>query len=812
MSLYQPKIPAYSAGFRNFFFSGSRAIRQQDAADWVRLAAMLLPLGIAVWSVDQAGWVRPTTSLTGVLVLAALASFLLIKSGLKLYFLHPLALLIGLAVIFIQGLLVLPDPGLDLRVLHLSSDLQAWWHAQVYGAPSPVTLHIVLIFGFLAWLAGYLSTWSLIKKGNQWVAVLLGLLIVLVNLNFCRSDKYYFFPLYLAAALLFLFLAAYLKNRSQIIAGNTHGSGLKPVYLLVASLFVIFITVSLAWINPGFRISPIADFTRAHDPFRGSVELYWQSFFAPVPGTKVPTLNHGGQRDLVFGGPLELSDQVVFIINTDRSYYWKTQVYDVYTSTGWTTGEAKAETVPGVNQGNVSAAGEYIYTLIPQVTTDVLPSVGEFAAASVPVVERVLTHQVFSISLQNSSSDSQLPPDIAAAGVNIRKVRSNRRRTQEQISALLPPGLKLESLEYSGTLPESILVSRLSPEDKNIVALSSAQVLLQQKRASIAVVPPPVVNDSALKAAGSTYPARITDRYLQLPSTLPARTKTLAAEITLSSTTPYEKASDIKKYLAALRYDISIDAPPEGEDGVDYFLFTQKSGYCNYFASAATVLLRSAGVPARMVVGFMHGQYDKGANSYIIRDRDYHAWTEVYYPGQGWIALDATPPAEEPTPGSSSGAMPYLDYPFIPNYPDTGQAAVSGTVTKNAQNNSSLNLLLFLIGYGVIVLFLLFFFHSAERPRNKTALYSRMVLLASLAGLGPGTRQTELEFSRRLARALPGKADVINGITRSYLLYHYAREAPALPMEVEFKKTWPGLRIALVKRIFRPLFHFHMNL
>jgi transglutaminase-like putative cysteine protease len=778
------------------------------AEDWMKLAAMLVTLGIAIWSVDQAGWVRPSTSLVALFVLAALTAFVLVKTGLPSVILHPLAILIGLIVIFCLGLSFLPGPGLQIRTEQLVSELQAWWQAQVYGAPSPVTLHIALIFGFITWLTGYISAWSLLKKGNPWVAVLLGIVIVLVNLNFWSRDKYYFFLIYIVAALVLLAVVTFLKNRSQLAGGNFSGSRSRPGYWLATSLCLIIITVSLSWVNPGFRINPIADYARAHDPFRGTMELYWQSFFAPVPGSNVPTLNHGGQRELLFGGPLDLSDQVVFIINTDSRYYWKTQVYDLYSSSGWKTGETQSENIqtgssPAAVQGSFPQ-NAYLYTLIPQVTTDVLPTVGEFVSASVPALEKVLVPQVFTLNLLDASADAPLPPDIAAAARNLRSLRSNRRRTDQQIADALPSGLKLESINRSGSTVLSITVSRLEAEEKTVVSVASAQILLQQKRATLAVTPPPAVTAASLEKAGEVYPQRITDRYLQLPTTLPPRIRALAAEITQKASTPYQKAQDIKKYLGTLTYDLSISAPAEGEDGVDYFLFTQKAGYCNYFASAAAVLLRSSGVPARMVVGFMPGQYDSGTHSYIIRDRDYHAWIEIYYPGEGWVEMDVTPPSQAAAI-SSSGSSSAQDIPFppFPDFTDSGQGASPAAAVNPSQPDNFTHLVLFMTGYILIVLFLIFGFHFTNRPRNKTAIYARMVFLASLAGLGPKPRQTELEFSRQLSGAMPHQADVITRIVNSYINYRYAREAPEKAMDVEFKKSWPGLRWDLIKRIFR---------
>ena len=104
------------------------------------------------------------------------------------------------------------------------------------------------------------------------------------------------------------------------------------------------------------------------------------------------------------------------------------------------------------------------------------------------------------------------------------------------------------------------------------------------------------------------------------------------------SDNPYDKADAIEKLLRTYKYNQGISAPPAGQDGVDYFLFDVKEGYCDYYASAMVVMLRSVGVPARFVVGYTPGQLKQQneqtdeAPVYRVLERNAHAWPEVYFP------------------------------------------------------------------------------------------------------------------------------------------------------------------------------------
>jgi transglutaminase-like putative cysteine protease len=148
-------------------------------------------------------------------------------------------------------------------------------------------------------------------------------------------------------------------------------------------------------------------------------------------------------------------------------------------------------------------------------------------------------------------------------------------------------------------------------------------------------------NVEQLRAAQTTYPRWVQDRYLEVPDNLKSKFQDLAQKVTAGQQTPYDKTVAITNYLRAnLQYTTSLPPVPEGRDPVEWVLFSYKKGFCNYYASAEVLMLRSIGVPARLAVGFAQGEYQSG--TYIVRRRDAHAWPEVFFPGFGWLEFEPT--------------------------------------------------------------------------------------------------------------------------------------------------------------------------
>ena len=139
-------------------------------------------------------------------------------------------------------------------------------------------------------------------------------------------------------------------------------------------------------------------------------------------------------------------------------------------------------------------------------------------------------------------------------------------------------------------------------------------------------------------------PATIAPKYLQLPEGIDDRVRQLTEEVTAPAASPMEKASLIEAFLKRnYRYTLDLNWIP-GKQPVSTFLFDAKSGHCEYFASSMAIMLRTIGIPTRIVNGFLMGEYNPVGDAYIIRQSDAHSWVEVYITGSGWVEFDPTPP------------------------------------------------------------------------------------------------------------------------------------------------------------------------
>ncbi len=145
--------------------------------------------------------------------------------------------------------------------------------------------------------------------------------------------------------------------------------------------------------------------------------------------------------------------------------------------------------------------------------------------------------------------------------------------------------------------------------------------------------------------------------YLELPQ-MPDRVLELADEITPSGAGPYARALAIEEFLKD-EYEYSLDVPPlpAGADAVDYFLFEQRRGYCEHFATAYAVLCRLNSVPARVVTGYATGDYNPFTGLYEVSLDDAHAWVEIYVEGIGWVTREPTPSFSLPEASQGIGAL-----------------------------------------------------------------------------------------------------------------------------------------------------------
>jgi protein-glutamine gamma-glutamyltransferase len=157
-----------------------------------------------------------------------------------------------------------------------------------------------------------------------------------------------------------------------------------------------------------------------------------------------------------------------------------------------------------------------------------------------------------------------------------------------------------------------------------------------------------------LRADNRNDPAAVS-RYLQLPDSMDPRIDGLANAIVVNepARNRYDEAKAIETYLQR-EFGYTLTMKASGPDPLSDFLFNVKAGHCEYFSTAMAVMLRTRNIPARVVNGFLPGEYNEAAGAYTVRQSDAHSWVEVYFPEtQSWVTFDPTPSAGRKEPVSS---------------------------------------------------------------------------------------------------------------------------------------------------------------
>lgn len=154
---------------------------------------------------------------------------------------------------------------------------------------------------------------------------------------------------------------------------------------------------------------------------------------------------------------------------------------------------------------------------------------------------------------------------------------------------------------------------------------------------SVADPPPP---DSLRNARAGFMPDRT--RFLQLPR-LPDRIASLADSLTRDVDNRYDRVVAVERWLRT-EFSYTRELPrTAGEASLDHFLFDRRAGHCEYFSSAMVVLLRSVGIHARNVNGFLGGRWNEFGRYLAVTQNEAHSWVEVWFPSYGWVPFDPTP-------------------------------------------------------------------------------------------------------------------------------------------------------------------------
>ncbi len=141
------------------------------------------------------------------------------------------------------------------------------------------------------------------------------------------------------------------------------------------------------------------------------------------------------------------------------------------------------------------------------------------------------------------------------------------------------------------------------------------------------------------EASAGYYPS---DHFLQLPRRLDPRIPELADSLAADLDNRYDQAMAIQRHLQSFGYTRQLPATAR-ETTLHHFLFERQAGHCEYFSTAMVVMLRTLGIQARNVNGFLGGQWNEFGSYLVVTQNEAHSWVEVWFPGYGWVTFDPTP-------------------------------------------------------------------------------------------------------------------------------------------------------------------------
>ncbi|MGZ5306285.1 MAG: transglutaminase family protein [Actinomycetota bacterium] len=288
-----------------------------------------------------------------------------------------------------------------------------------------------------------------------------------------------------------------------------------------------------------------------------------------------------------------LSDEIAFRVRAPQAALWRAEAFDTFDGTRWTISDRS--TVPMQQSDAANAV--------------VMP---DGLAGTIGPVPTVRITQTFYI-------DTPQPNVLFAAAI------------PEQV--YFPSG-GLEVDRY-GSVRSPILL------DQGMVYSVVSDVPVTDARTLRLAHPPgPIVSDPI---------------YVQLPRELPERVGDLARRITAGATTEYDRVEAVRSWIRRnTTYDLDVPRDPAGVDSVDQFLFVTRTGFCEQIASSLAIMLRTLGIPTRLVTGYGPGERNPLTGYFEVKQSDAHAWVEVLYPGIGWVPYDPTFGVPEAAPHASS--------------------------------------------------------------------------------------------------------------------------------------------------------------
>ncbi|MFH1485451.1 MAG: transglutaminase domain-containing protein [Chloroflexota bacterium] len=789
---------------------------------WATFAILAVTILIVVFSVEHAEWVKPMPSLALTAILALLVGFVMAKARVPVSLLHTVASLIGMELLIRQMANILPGTTpLDQR-LELWDRLAAWIQVLHTGGISSDTVPFVALLLILAWGIGYFASWSVFRWHQAWPGLIPCGIALLVNLSYLQERFAVYFALFLFSSMLLVMRLnlSHLRKRWQ----GARIAGRIGWRFLIATLWLSLAIIAISWNLPlaSANSQLTSVWERSSTPW-SNLETEFNRLFASLTSSRA-TRAHAFGNALPLRGSISLGDQLVLKVKADAPGYWRAGVYDVYDGKGWVSGARSTEPLADMDaspqEQQYAKRKEITQTVELLYATDVIFATGEPLRIDIPARSQLTATPSFTINLRDSSEDMELPPNArSAAGVLRAAARAGSYPISiEEAVRYLPPDMRVLGVTRRGPRIRSLELTAIEPENRDIASVRSSERLGRWQRYTV-VSSVPSASAEELKQAGESYPSWVVNRFLQLPAELPVRVRNLAQDMTEDARTPYEKAQAVEAYLRQLTYSVNITAPPYDGDAVDYFLFSSKAGYCDYFASSMAVMLRSVGVPARVAAGYITGEYDDENGVYMVRESHAHSWPEVFFPAYGWVEWEPTPAwplithtgdsvlddaALALSSGSDSDELLedelFLDEEMLGSY--YGGPAISPFESIWEWAKWPVGLLLLA---GILAFIILWFLweRSLYNLSYAAQVYEKLCRSASVRGLGHQTRETPYEFARRLSEHAPFSDAPIAVIADAYVKSRYGNQTLSTEELDSMKRAWETLRGKLL-RYFLP--------
>jgi protein-glutamine gamma-glutamyltransferase len=258
-----------------------------------------------------------------------------------------------------------------------------------------------------------------------------------------------------------------------------------------------------------------------------------------------------------------------------------------------------------------------------------------------------------------------------------------------------------------------------------------------------------------------------------------------------------------------------------GRDSTDEFLFETRAGYCEHFASAFGVLMRAAGIPARVVTGYQGGMRNPIGDYMVVRQSDAHAWNEIWLAGEGWVRVD---PTNAVAPGRiergiqaiggdqkrhARWGQPLFDTAdwmrrgwnqFVLGYDAVQQRhLLQGIGFEEADWRQLGMLLVAALGIAVAVTLVLLLRRPPESPDPLVCAWRRFVRRLARAGVAKPRHEGARDFAERAAAALPASAGAIRALSERYVRQRYAAAITGREERRRLCSDLRGFRIARSK-------------